>query len=248
MTKRYEELLADMTGIIAKIYEKGYDKGYEQGKIDQRMETAFEDVKRVVNEDTAQNFELSTEVGDRLVKLSQERRDEIIERAKKDVEELRTTYLSTCEGLKVSFWPKESEEYGFFHIHNVDFIINTDKRTVVALIKTIDNAVDYRGIAKCAPSDCFNVHIGKAIALRRALGLEVPDEYLNAPQPTEVRVGDVIRMKYYNPVEDQPVKNYERIIKEFGESKVWYEGGGFDYRADVDSGAKIIDDSRDGDE
>ena len=51
MAKSYEELLADMTGIIAKIYEKGFDKGYEQGKFDQRMETAFEDVKRVVNEE-----------------------------------------------------------------------------------------------------------------------------------------------------------------------------------------------------
>ena len=51
-----------------------------------------------------------------------------------------------------------------------------------------------RGIAKAAPDDCFNVHIGKAIALHRALGLEVPDEYLNAPQPTEVRVGDAVRL------------------------------------------------------
>src|SRR5699024_11680223 len=50
-----------------------------------------------------------------------------------------------------------------------------------------------RGIAKCDPSDCFNVHIGKAIALRRALEVEVPDEYLNTPQPTEVRVGDIVR-------------------------------------------------------
>jgi len=34
--------------------------------------------------------------------------------------------------------------------------------------------------------------IGRAIALRRALGLEVPTEYLNAPNPTEVCVGDVV--------------------------------------------------------
>ena len=53
MTKSYEELLADMTGIIAKIYEKGYDKGYEHGKFDHQMEKAFEDVSRVVNEEAA---------------------------------------------------------------------------------------------------------------------------------------------------------------------------------------------------
>lgn len=233
MTKRYEELLADMTGIVAKIYEKGYDKGYEQGKFDQRMEVAFEDVKRVVNEDTAQNFELSTEVGDRLVKLSQEKRDRIIEKAKKDVDELK--------------------EGGMCDIHpyacTAEFIVNKDKRTVVVLMRgRTTGIVRARGIAKCAPSDCFNVHIGKAIAVRRALGLEVPNEYFNAPQPTEVRVGDVVRMKYYNPVGDRPDSYYVKIINSFDGDKIWYEGGGFDFREDVYSDAKIIDDSRDGDE
>src|SRR5690625_4761850 len=104
MTKSYEELLADMTGIIAKIYEKGYDNGYEQGKFDAQLDR--------IDGMTAE--ELTKEV-------QQDRRDRIIEKAKKDIEELRTTYLSTCEGLKASFWPKESEVYGFFHVHNVDF-------------------------------------------------------------------------------------------------------------------------------
>src|SRR5690606_31968390 len=69
-----------------------------------------------------------------------------------------------------------------------------EKRTVVCLLKGFRIPVIYaKGIAKCAPGDCFNVHIGKAIALRRALGLKVPSDYLNAPQPTEVRVGDVVK-------------------------------------------------------
>jgi hypothetical protein len=38
----------------------------------------------------------------------------------------------------------------------------------------------------------FNVHIGKAIALRRALRLNVPQAYLSVPQPTEAQVGDVV--------------------------------------------------------
>lgn len=229
MTKSYEELLADMTGIIAKIYEKGYDKGYEHGKFDHQMEKAFEDVSRAVNEDTAQNFELSTEIGDRLVELSQERRDEIIEKAKKDIEELK--------------------EGGMYGIHpyacTAEYIVNKDKRTVVVLMRGKSTGrVRARGIAKCAPNDCFNVHIGKAIALRRALGLEVPDEYLNAPQPTEVRVGDKIRMKYYNPVGERPDSYYVRIINGFVGNKVRYEGGGIDFRKNVDKDAKIIDDSR----
>jgi hypothetical protein len=106
----------------------------------------------------------------------QKRRDEIIEKAKRDV-----AYIPS--------------QYGF-NGYNFEFIVNKEKRTVVVLRRYRDGHVLSHGIAKCAPDDCFNVHIGKAIALRRALGLEVPDEYLNAPQPTEVRVGDVIYVPY----------------------------------------------------
>lgn len=117
-------------------------------------------------------------------KSAQARRDEIVEQSKADVEKLSnygdgvryvtgTGSVATCK---------------------VEFVVNSDKRAVVALLKGLRTGKVYaKGIAKAAPDDCFNVHIGKAIALRRALGLKVPDEYLNAPQPTEVRVGDVVR-------------------------------------------------------
>lgn len=104
-------------------------------------------------------------------KSAQARRDEIVEQAKADV-------AMFCSDL---FAP------------DVEFIVNRKKRTVVALLRgCMSGNVQERGIAKAAPSDCFNVHIGKAIALRRALGSAVPDEYLNAPQPTEIRVGDIV--------------------------------------------------------
>lgn len=105
------------------------------------------------------------------------RRDEIVEQAKRDVE----------------YW--EYEMPMRYRYNYVNFVVNKEKRTVVALLKVLAGSkAAKRGIAKCAPNDCFNSHIGKAIALRRALGLPVPDEYLNAPQPTEVRVGDIIRL------------------------------------------------------
>jgi thiamine biosynthesis protein ThiC len=76
----------------------------------------------------------------------------------------------------------------------VAYVINCDKRTVVALIQYDDGGgVAYRGIAKCAPGETFNSAIGKAIALHRALGIVVPAEYLNAPGPEIVRDGDVVR-------------------------------------------------------
>ncbi|WP_206529603.1 hypothetical protein [Brevibacillus sp. SYP-B805] len=121
-------------------------------------------------------------------KSPQQHRDEIIEKAKRDVAELLDAnhqHLSP----PVYF----TRRGGFFVTDRVEFVVNREKRTVVALVRELgENHVIHRGIAKCAPNDCFNVHIGKAIALRRALGLPVPDEYLNAPQPTEVRVGDIV--------------------------------------------------------
>ncbi|MCU4668508.1 hypothetical protein [Bacillus paralicheniformis] len=109
-------------------------------------------------------------------KTAQERRDEIVEQAKADVEKLSNRH--------------QRRQYCGY---SVEFRVNNEKRTIVVLLKGVNTGIVYtRGIAKAAPDDCFNEHIGKAIALHRALGLEVPDEYLNAPQPTEVRVGDVV--------------------------------------------------------
>jgi hypothetical protein len=110
-------------------------------------------------------------------------RDDIIEMAKRDIEVLKNS--ADKRHYKVDF-------YRCF----ADFIINREKRTVVALLRGAGSKkVFARGIAKCHPDDCFNAYIGRAIALRRALGLEVPDEYLNAPQPTEVGVGDIVKMR-----------------------------------------------------
>lgn len=71
----------------------------------------------------------------------------------------------------------------------LEFVINEEKRTVVALIKGISSGDLYaKGIAKCNPSDVFNEHIGKAIALGRALGLDV-SEFEQAVQPIEIVKG-----------------------------------------------------------
>ena len=107
MTKSYEELLADMTGIIAKIYEKGYDKGYEQGKFDAEMDS---------NE------------GNYGEELSQERRDEIIERAKKDIEELKDDYDGS---YTVNNGGHRLHQYAC----TAEYIVNKDKRTVVVLMR-----------------------------------------------------------------------------------------------------------------
>ncbi|WP_249275920.1 hypothetical protein [Bacillus velezensis] len=105
---------------------------------------------------------------------AQVRRDEIVEQAKVDVERLK-------------------EDNRRLRTFNISLKVNRKDRLVEAVAKKPNSRTAFYGIAKATPDDCFNVHIGKAIALRRALGLAVPDEYLNAPQPTEVRVGDVVQ-------------------------------------------------------
>jgi hypothetical protein len=100
-------------------------------------------------------------------------REDIIEKAKRDVEDLIAIGSDRTRDL-----PKESPLNDCFY--RVESVTNSEKRTVVVLIRYLyGETIRGRGIAKCAPDDCFNVHIGKAIALRRALGLDIPKEYVN---------------------------------------------------------------------
>ncbi|MEK4173339.1 hypothetical protein MHI22_18020 [Lysinibacillus sp. FSL L8-0312] len=115
----------------------------------------------------------------------------IVEKAKKFLKEgLRRNYKNT-QGFDPSVW-LVSENGAFSITHKVEFIVNEEKRSVVALIKLIKNSkVHRKGITKCAPNDVFNEHIGKAIALGRALDLDVA-EFEQAVQPTEFVSGQII--------------------------------------------------------
>src|SRR5699024_7956364 len=122
-----------VTEAIAELRRKAYGEGYEQGKFDAEMDS---------NE------------GDRLVELSQERRDEIIEKAKKDVEELKDDYdgLYTVDNGGHRFHP---------YACTAEYIVDKYKRTVVVLMRgRTTGRVRARGIAKAHPNDCFNIHIG----------------------------------------------------------------------------------------
>jgi hypothetical protein len=154
----------------------------------------------------------------------QDIRDEIIEKSKMDVAELRNINGRYDVSDPHMFVPWSC---------NAEFIVNKEKRTVVALLRGYGSGNVYaKGIAKGAPTDCFNVHIGKAIALRRALGLEMPSEYLNAPQPTEVRVGDIVEYA-----------GYKVTVMPSGKSCMYTKGTCADGSL-VATAGKLIDDSR----
>lgn len=159
----------------------GYAEGFEAGRKVEReaFDTALSNGENPFNVDSKAMTDtiIKSAIKETRAFNQQALRDEIVERAKKNVD---------------IFLKRGTDDYPSF-MYEAEFIVNKEKRTVVALIKGRNSRHVYtRGIAKCAPGDCFNVHIGMEIALRRALGLAVPDEYLNAPQPTEVRVGDVV--------------------------------------------------------
>lgn len=115
-------------------------------------------------------------------------RAKVIAQAKADVAELERIGESTSARLPLSS-PFSNQYY------IVKFYVNRSKRAVTALVyrKYGSSEVQAKNTAKCVPGEVFNADIGKAIALRRALGLTVPSEYLNAPQPDEPRVGADIR-------------------------------------------------------
>ena len=126
-------------------------------------------------------------------------RDGVIQQAIDDVKDLlsRNYYDDAVEKFVGETLWFVSSNSGIVVTDEVLFTINADKRTVVASIRYNEDPKDVykQGRAKCAPGDVFNEHIGKAIALRRALGLEVPVEYYEAGtrDSDDLAVGDVVQ-------------------------------------------------------
>ncbi|WP_163530976.1 hypothetical protein [Halobacillus ihumii] len=103
-----------------------------------------------------------------------------------------------------------------------EFIVNREKRTVVVLLRGFKSGiVRRRGVAKAAPEDVFNVHIGKAIALQKALGKVISYEFAYAPQPEEAEVGDVVRwIEPYNKV--CTLTERASHVDDMGQGKAFY--------------------------
>ena len=128
-------------------------------------------------------------------KLSE--RELVVRYAKQFLEDLK------CEGKDDEgfSWEYRANRHskGFYHAgsgaaYNAQFVVNAEKRTVVCLLKSYyDNNVARRGIAKCMPEDCFNEHIGKAIALAKALKEDIPTQLTHSPQPEGFEVGDIVK-------------------------------------------------------
>ena len=119
---------------------------------------------------------------------------EIIEKYKEILAKLNAAILTPNERRKATI--ERSKAFVTYKQplggRRVEYVINAEKRTVVAIAYSVSfgfkEGIYAKGIAKCAPDDVFNADIGKAIALGRALGVDVSD-FENAVKPTEVVVG-----------------------------------------------------------
>lgn len=116
-------------------------------------------------------------------------RQQIINEAKEFVEK----YRSVKSGEKSHSVGNETAQY---HYYNTDLI--TKGRKTTAIVYLLNNGKirikkpQHIGRSICAPDDVFNKYIGEAIALGRALEINV-DKFINAVQPTEFVEGQVVK-------------------------------------------------------
>lgn len=156
-----------------------------------------------------------------------QQRAELIQRA-------REFYWSNLKGqhyLDDDSYVSFSNTNGYTASHDIDFVVNEEKRTVVALIK-FAGKVTLRGIAKYMPGDVFNEWIGKAIALARALKIRIPQEFADAVQPVEKVIGMVVIAEEH--------KDGEHILIASGET---LRNGYAHIGSPVGKDGKIIDDT-----
>lgn len=230
----YTELIRYADEVQSALRRKMYAEGFEEGRKAGRND-GLRTAKEFRDSFDAVTHVLAGSKRTKPKKTPQQRRDEIVERAKADI-----------NGLKSKECIYGGSYYRTPYVCYADFVINKEKRTVVVLMRChISGKIYARGIAKCAPGDCFNASIGRAIALRRALGVTVPSDYLVAPQPTEVRVGDVVQgVRFRNITMTITSRDESKDTDEYGEAFRHTRDKGWIGERQV----RVIDDSREEDE
>lgn len=152
------------------------------------------------------------EIAEMMTLTPNQQRAEIIEKAKQFVEEKLKLLIS----------------YDFVVINNGTKLYSRQRFQEFKLTTT-----------KCSPDDVFNEHIGKAIALGRALGLDV-SEFEQVVQPTEFVTGQIITYTSELAGRDRG-GNFE--ISYIEDDTLWFDDeSGYDL-CDEDWKPKIINDT-----
>lgn len=135
-----------------------------------------------------------------IIKSPNQQRAELIQRAREFVEDLKRPGEESSRHWEYREFPYKDSGYGLVLgwrgsgcAYNVEFIVNQEKRTVEALLRGyVKGEVECSGIAKCMPGNVFNESIGKAIALAKALKIDIPQEFMDAVQPNKKVIGMVV--------------------------------------------------------
>lgn len=173
--------------LTTSIYKSGFKAGYDAAKdetpdIDEMANIL---INRYTDDELGElRFILDHEGSQKPIESANEQRAELIQRAREFVNEL---FVEGHDGVGRVVWDEGGHK-------KVEFIVNKEKRTVVVLLNLayVDSKNKRIGIAKCMPDEVFNADIGKAIALARALEIEIPQEFIYAVQPDEVVIGHII--------------------------------------------------------
>lgn len=140
-------------------------------------------------------------------KTKNELRKEIIEKAKLfiDLEKHKDKegYIRVVDSLDSGYSP--------WFVKKISFKYSYKKKSVALRAHGYAGDVVDSYVVKCHPEDVFNVDIGKAIALGRALGLDV-SEFENAVQPDEIVVGHYAESK---------IGDYALVVKEISGSGLY---------------------------
>lgn len=161
-------------------------------------------------------------------KTNNELRKEVIQKAKDFLEESKNDRGSYSVPFSVAV---DLE---------LDYKVTEGGRLVIVFLAGFHcKEVISSGLYEFPRNEVCNEHIGKAIALGRALGQKKNvREFENAVQPSELVVGMVIRRNYFNSTD-----TYEREVEKIEGEVLHYTGGRHDLRISDADNLTIIDDT-----
>lgn len=155
-------------------------------ELKRRIETLEADKPKSSRNFTFHNIAGKPEYAIRTPKTPNQRRAIVIKRAEAYVEDLRKRAIDFDNNLDGNsiFNHKRTK---------LEFHVNAEKGVVTALAKLNGSSnIIGKTFARCAPGDVFNDKIGMAIAAGRLYGIDIPKEFTDAPQPTEVVKGHIV--------------------------------------------------------
>ncbi|MEK3995505.1 hypothetical protein MKY29_12190 [Psychrobacillus sp. FSL K6-2365] len=204
--------------LIQEIHHVAYNEGYEAGKLVGAIDSAEE-----INDKW---------LAERKVKSANQQRAELIEMAKKFVKDAKDKIWG---GILVTMPNNEVK------ICNAEFI-KKGNRTTCLLKGQHTNTVFAVGRANCVKGDVYNESIGEVISLFKALKKDIPVEFLEAVQPSEVVEGMIVEGIYRTTsYEVERFYNEPKLNGEYG--RAFFAKGFVQNQWVGEKQVKVIDDT-----